>query len=111
MVNTFTDVRKDLPVFSAITSTTPRRILARAVVAGAIAAVSLSISTIPASADPATPVVVGTEIKHDRWDDRPGFPGSDRGDDWLGDHDRGRGNDPLWRMFHKLIPNGVFGSS
>ncbi|MCC3326690.1 hypothetical protein [Nocardia abscessus] len=98
-------------MLSAITFTTPRRILARAVVAGAIAAVSLSISTIPASADPATPVVVGTEIKHDRWDDRPGFPSSDRDKDWSGDHDRGRGNDPLWRMFHKLIPNGVFGSS
>lgn len=98
-------------MFMATTCTTSRRTLARAAVAGAIAAVSLTISTIPASADPATSVAVGTEIRHDRWDDRPGFQGNGPGKDWWGDHDRGRGNDPLWRLFHNLIPGGVFGSS
>ncbi|MEU5763694.1 hypothetical protein [Nocardia sp. NPDC047648] len=94
-------------MFSATTSTAARRILARALVAGTIAAVPLTISTIPASAAPATPPAVGTEIGHDRWDDRPDFQGKD----WPGDHDRGRGNDPLWRLFHSFIPHGVFGSS
>ncbi|WP_174188677.1 hypothetical protein [Nocardia barduliensis] len=93
-------------MFSATTSTAPRRILVRAVVAGVIAAAPLTISAIPASAD-----VVGTEINHDSRDDHPGFHGIDRGNDWPGDHDRGRGNDPLWRLFHNLIPRGVFGSS
>ncbi|MBF6467887.1 hypothetical protein IU427_22240 [Nocardia beijingensis] len=99
--------RKDLPVFSATTSTAARRISARAIVAGAIAAVPLTISTIPASAAPATSAAVGTEIGHDRWDDRLDF----RGKDWPGDHDNGRGNDPLWRLLHGVLPNGVFGSS
>ncbi|WP_328412211.1 hypothetical protein [Nocardia sp. NBC_00403] len=109
-------------MFMATTFTNSRPILARAAVAGAIAAVSLTISTIPASADPATSGAVGTEIRHDGWDDPPGFQsnghghgndwwGNDWGKDWWGDHDRGRGNDPLWRLFHNLIPGGVFGSS
>ncbi|MGY1945647.1 hypothetical protein [Nocardia asiatica] len=103
--------RKDLPLFSATKFTSPRRILVRAVVAGAIVAAPLTISAIPAAADSATSVAVATEIDHRGWDDRPGFHGSDRDKDWPGDHDRGRGNDPLWRLFHNLVPRGLFGSS
>lgn len=115
VVNTFTVVRKDPPLFSATTSTTPRRILARAVVAGVIAAAPLTVSSIPASAESATSVAVGTEIGHGHiGQDRPGFRGNDhgnnRGNDWWGDRDRGRGNDPLWRLFRGLIPGGMFGS-
>ncbi|MGK8520323.1 hypothetical protein ACRS6B_01585 [Nocardia asteroides] len=98
-------------MISAITPTTPGRILARAVVVGAIAAASLTLPMTSASAAPATPGVVGTEIGHDGWDHRPAFHGNDPGKDWPGDHDRGRGNDPLWRLLHNVLPNGVFGSS
>ncbi|MFG1795621.1 hypothetical protein [Nocardia sp. NPDC049149] len=118
-------------LFSTPKSTTARRVLARAAVAGAIVVMPLTALAIPASADANLGIPGVTDVSdrpnHDRRNrdrpnhDRPNHhrPNHDRDcddflfRDWYCDDDNPfdhRYDDPFWRFRHDR-PSGLFGSS